>query len=92
VMHPSSRRVGPTNARSSASSNGSCPSRDFSKTMSVTASFDSLPFFEDRLLCTLGLPVLRLPADFLAARFAIMAGIVPYQGKNATAANERISP
>jgi hypothetical protein len=83
-MHPCSRRVGPTSARNSASSNGSCPSRDFSKTMSVTASFDSLPFFEDRRFGVLTLPALRLPADFLAVRLAIMAGIVPYPRQNAS--------
>src|SRR5580704_10836162 len=80
-MHPSSRRVGPTSARNSASSRDSCPSRAFSSTISVTASFDSLPGFEEPGLREF---VLRLRPGFLPARLAIVGGIVLQPRKNAT--------
>ena len=80
-MHPSSRRVGPTSARNSASSKDSCPSRAFNKTMSVTASFGSLPALDvftlrEALLLTRRplLPARRPPTD-LFARFAIKPGL-----------------
>jgi hypothetical protein len=74
-MHPSSRRVGPTSARNSASRNGSCPPRALSKTTSVTASFGSLPSLDPPRLRGRLVPALRLPADFLAARLAIRPGL-----------------
>ena len=81
LMHPSSRRVGPTSARNSASSKDSCPSRAFNKTMSVTASFGSLPALDEfplreALLLTRRplLPARRPPTDFFA-RFAIKPGL-----------------
>jgi hypothetical protein len=74
-MHPSSRRVGPTNARNSASRNGSCPSRALSKTTSVTAPFGSFPSLDAPRLRGLLVPALRLPPDFLAARLAIRPGL-----------------
>src|ERR1700730_6084053 len=80
-MHPSSRRVGPTSARNSASSKDSCPSRAFNKTMSVTASFGSLPALDEfplreALLLSRRplLPARRPPTD-LFARFAIKPGL-----------------
>src|SRR5580704_1850447 len=74
-MHPSSRRVGPTSARNSASRNGSWPSRALSKTTSVTASFGSLRSLDAPRLRGLLVLALRLPTDFLAARLAIRPGL-----------------
>src|SRR5882724_5760637 len=91
-MHPSSRRVGPTSARNSASSKGSCPTWHFSNTINVTASFDSFPSLNELRFRELLLPVLRLPADFFPARLAIVAGIVPQPAQNATDQNALPAP
>src|SRR5271170_732490 len=80
-MHPSSRRVGLTNARNSASRNGSCPSRALSKTTSETASLGSLPSLGAPRLRGRLVPALRLPADFFAARLAIRPGLYSNPGK-----------
>jgi hypothetical protein len=76
-MQPSSLRVGPTSARNSASSNGSCPSRDFSNTTSVTASFGNFPSFDFReaRFRALADRLRRRPPEDLVARFAIGAGL-----------------
>src|SRR5580704_15643457 len=79
-MQPSSLRVGPTSARNSASSSGSCPSRGFRSTTRVTASFGSLPFLVDLRDALFFAPVARFrrpPEEDLVTRFAIGAGLYP---------------
>ncbi len=66
-MHPSSRRVGPTKARSSASSSVSCPGLGRKTTTSVTEFFGSLAEAVARDL--------RFVARFLALRFGIVPGL-----------------
>ena len=66
-MHPSSRRVGPTKARSSASSRVSCPGLGRKSTTSVTAFFGSLAEAVGRGL--------RLVARFFRLGLGIVAGL-----------------
>src|SRR5260370_2950843 len=72
VRQPSSLRDGLTSARSSASSNVSCPSRARRRTISVTASFGSFPPAAPRAVRALRFGLLVL----LGLRFGIMAGSV----------------
>ena len=94
VMHPSSRRVGPTSARSSASSSGSCPSRDFSNTTIVTASFGSFPSFDFReaLFRRLAGRFRRRPPEDLRARFAIGPGLYSNRHKTPAAGSADTLP
>src|SRR5580704_7703040 len=73
-MQPSSLRVGPTRARSSASRSSSWPSRGRSWTMRVTASFGSL-----ELVAFLDLR--ERAGFFFLLGFAIVGGILLQQGQ-----------
>src|SRR6266481_640422 len=79
-MQPSSLRDGLTSARSSASSNVSCPSRARRITISVTASFGSFPPATPSVFRALRFGLLVL----LGLRFGIMAGIVTQTAQRAT--------
>src|SRR5690349_517104 len=68
LMQPSSRRVGPTSARSSASSRVSWPGLGRRITTSVTAFLGSFPEAVARDLC--------FGARLLGLRFGIVGGIV----------------
>lgn len=82
---PSSFRVGPTRARSSASSSISWPSRGRSWTTSVTASFGGLGAPLRRAFRVLSLlrrrDLVRRPLELLPLRFAIVRGILLQEGR-----------
>src|SRR5580704_11018927 len=73
-MQPSSLRVGPTRARSSASRSISCPSRGRSWTTRVTASLGSLELLA-------GLDLRGRDELFFVLRFAIVGGILLQEGR-----------